>query len=400
MVKRILIVGAGLFGAVCGRELTDAGYPCLVIERRNHIGGNCFSAYEPEAACHRHVYGPHIFHTDKDKVWRYINRFTSFNHFSYRPKVWYQDNLYSFPINLFTLYQLFGIRTPKEAEDYFEKVRRPTADPANLEDWCLSQIGPDLYRIFIEGYTQKQWHRHPSLLPAGIIKRLPVRLHFDDNYFMHPHQGIPIGGYTSLFTKLLAGIPLETEADFLRDKERWMRKHDLVIYTGAIDEFFSFALGPLEYRALRFETELINSPDFQGTAAINYTEAEIPFTRIVEHKHFDISFDAPKTIITREFPEDWSPGATPYYPVNTSENQERLQRYQQFAEIEAPNVIFGGRLGEYRYFDMDQVIESALNLSQTIIRDHPISAGISFLPSEYELDCLQADFGSFRRPSQ
>ncbi len=368
MPKKILIVGAGFFGAVCARELTDAGFECLVIERRDHIGGNCYTVFNPEAACHCHVYGPHIFHTDKEEVWNYICGFADFNHFVNRPKVFYRGNLYSFPINLFTLYQLFGVRTPGEGQAYLEKVRWPIQDPKNLEEWCLSQIGKEVYEIFIEGYTRKQWNRHPKELPVGIIKRLPIRLTFDDNYYGHQYQGIPIGGYTALFEKILKGIAVEPGVDFLQDREYWMKNRLLIIYTGALDEFFSYNLGPLEYRTLRFETELLPVADFQGNAVINFTEDSVPFTRIVEHKHFDLSFQEPETVITREYPNNWVPGDPPYYPVNTAESQERLEKYQILAGTEVPRVIFGGRLGAYRYFDMDQVIEAALKTSKIIIQ--------------------------------
>ncbi len=371
MAKRFLIVGAGFFGAVCARELTDAGHHCLILERRDHIGGNCYTVYEPEAHCHRHVYGPHIFHTDKEEVWNYIRRFSVFNHFVNRPKVNYKGRLYSFPINLFTLYQIFGVSTPATAEALLEKIRIPAADPNNMEEWCLSQIGRELYETFIEGYSQKQWNRHPKELPAEIIRRLPIRLTFDDNYFTHPYQGIPVDGYTTLFERILKGIPMEIGVDFLLDKEYWLRDYDLVIYTGALDEFFSYSLDPLEYRSLRFESELLDMPDFQGNAIVNYTDAAVPFTRIVEHKHFDLSPQARKTVITREFPHGWSPGVLPYYPVNTTENRSRFQQYKQLAIREAPRVRFGGRLGEYRYFDMDDVIETALKTSREIL--HTVS---------------------------
>jgi len=238
-----------------------------------------------------------------------------------------------------------------------------------MEEWCLSHIGREIYEIFIEGYSQKQWNRHPRELPADIIQRLPLRLTFDDNYYTHPYQGIPIGGYTAMFDKILEGIPVELGVDFLQDRDAWLKNYDLVVYTGAMDEFFSFRFGPLEYRSLRFETEWLETTDYQGNAIMNYTEAAIPFTRIVEPKHFDLSFRAAKTVITREYANEWRPGVPPYYPLNTLENQERFRQYRQLAAREAPKVLFGGRLGEYRYLDMDQVIESALRTSCRIGND-------------------------------
>lgn len=361
MGKRFLIVGSGLFGSVCARELTDAGHQCLVLEKRDHIGGNCFTRYHEEAGCHEHVYGPHIFHTNSPDVWRYINRFTEFNHFTYRPRVNFQSRYYSFPINLMTLYQLWGVATPVEAEAKLGSLREPISEPANLEEWCLSQVGRELYETFVRGYTAKQWRKDLRELPASLIKRLPIRLTYDDNYFNDQYQGIPKEGYTRVFERLLDGIPVELGVDFLQDQSSWIGNYDHVIYTGSPDSFFGYSEGALEYRSLRFEKEMLSIKDFQGVAAVNYTEESVPFTRIVEHKHFDMNLSKDKTLITREYPSDWEPGMIEFYPVNTPDNQRVFARYREaMSELEG-RVTFGGRLGEYRYYDMHQVIAAALS---------------------------------------
>jgi UDP-galactopyranose mutase len=369
MPSSILVVGAGLFGSVCARELTDAGHCCTVIDRRDHIGGNCYSEYDEKSACHRHVYGSHIFHTDKKDVWKYITRFTRFNHYVNRPKVRFGDCLYSFPINLMTLYQVYGVKSPSEAKARLAAECEIIPNPQNMEEWCLSKIGRKLYEIFIEGYTQKQWNRHPRELPADIIKRLPVRLTFDDNYFTHPFQGIPVGGYTAIFERMLKGIQVELGVDFLLGRDRYLADFDHVIYTGPIDEFFDYNEGILEYRSLLFENERLPVRDFQGNALINYTELSIPYTRIIEHKHFDMNFDQMETLITREYPANWRPGDTPYYPVNTVDNQKLYSFYAERAQVEYPSVTFGGRLGLYRYLDMDQVIAEAFVTSSKLKKE-------------------------------
>ena len=366
--QRILIVGSGFFGAVCARELTDAGNSVLVLEEREHIGGNCFTRFVPEADCHQHIYGPHIFHTNDPSVWAYVNRFVEFNNFVNRPRVNYRGGLYSFPINLFTMYQVFGVKTPEEARARIEQERVPIEKPNSLEEWCLSQIGPTLYRMFIQGYTVKQWQTDPRKLPASIIRRLPVRFTFDDNHFRDRYQGIPIGGYTQIFGRLLDGVPVECGVNFLEDRDRWLNRYDHVIYTGALDRFFDFEYGDLEYRSLRFDSELVPLNDFQGNAIINYTEAEVPYTRIVEHKHFDQSLSASKTLVTREYSVTWNRRLIPYYPINTEENQERYRRYRdELKKLELPMSI-GGRLAEYRYYDMHQVVAGALKLSASLLR--------------------------------
>ncbi|MBN2339285.1 MAG: UDP-galactopyranose mutase [Acidobacteria bacterium] len=367
MVGPVLIVGAGLFGAVCARELTDAGIRCRVVERRAHIGGNCHTRPHPGIGCHEHVYGPHVFHTDAPALWRYVNRFGAFNGFVNRPRVRFGDRVFSFPINLLTLHQLFGVSTPAEAEEALRLRRRPGTDESSVEGWCLAHIGEELYETFVLGYTWKQWNRHPRELPSDIIRRLPVRLTFDDNYYTDRFQGVPAEGYGRLFERLLEGVAVELETDFLPDREYWMARHPLVIYTGALDAFFAHECGPLEYRSLRFEREELPVGDFQGNAVVNYTEREVPWTRIVEHKHFGPDRSRPRTLITREFPADRAPGCEPCYPVRTPDNLARLGRYRaRGAELEG-RVLFGGRLAEYRYYDMDDTVAAALGAVRRLL---------------------------------
>ncbi|SAK48894.1 UDP-galactopyranose mutase [Caballeronia arationis] len=359
---KILIVGAGLFGAVCAHEFAKAGHRCTVIEKRSHIGGNVFTRYIPEADCHEHVYGAHIFHTNSKKIWDYVNQFAEFNHYVNRVKVDCGSGIYSFPINLFTLYQVYGVRTPDEARARLEQALVPNATPANMEEYCLSAIGKDLYQIFIEGYTQKQWGRHPRELPADVVKRLPVRFTFDDNYFNDRYQGIPVGGYTAIIEKMLAGADVRLNVDFNADREDWISQYDKVVYTGPIDAFFDYRHGTLEYRSLRFERELLPVSDFQGNAVMNYSRREVPWTRIIEHKHFDMKLNAPNTLITREYPDAWTVGKTEYYPLNNPSTDMLFRRYRDAAEELAPKIHFGGRLAEYRYYDMHQIVGSALSL--------------------------------------
>jgi UDP-galactopyranose mutase len=348
-----LIVGAGLFGSICARELTDMGFKCLVIEKRSHIAGNCYT--ENINGINVHKYGPHIFHTSNKKIWKYINRFTEFNHFKYTPKVYYKENIYSFPINLMTLYQVYGVETPEEAERKLQSVKISIDNPKNLEEWALSQIGQELYDIFIKGYTIKQWGRSPTELPSSIIKRLPIRLTFDDNYYFDTYQGIPIGGYTKLFEKLLEGIDIQLEVDYFNDQTHFDSVASNIIYTGPIDKFYNYKFGKLEYRSLRFETERLDIFDFQGVAGVNYTEESIPYTRIIEHKHFEFG-KQPHTIITKEYP---SSTGEPYYPINDETNNIRYKKYKKLMDTET-KFIFGGRLADYQYYDMHQVIGSAL----------------------------------------
>ena len=357
---RIVIIGAGLYGAVCAQELRRAGHDCRVIEKRDHIAGNVFTRWHEGARCHEHVYGAHIFHTSSDDIWRYVNRFASFNNYVNRVKVRSGEALFSFPINLFTLYQVFGTTTPEAARAAIAADRIACAEPRNMEEFCLSEIGPRLYRTFIEGYSCKQWGRHPRDLPADIVKRLPIRMTFDDNYFNDRYQGIPIGGYTAMVAAMLEGVPVETGVDALADRERWQESADLVIYTGPIDAWFDHAHGHLEYRSLRFEREVLPLRDFQGAAVVNYPDAAVPFTRILEHKHFDMNLTSDQTLIAREYPVEWKPGDEPFYPINDARNAAVFATYRAAAKALDGRVHFGGRLGEYRYYDMHQVIGAAL----------------------------------------
>ncbi|MFX1716205.1 UDP-galactopyranose mutase [Paraburkholderia sp. A1RO-5L] len=363
----ILIVGAGLYGSVCAYELSRLGHRCKVIEKRSHVGGNVFTRYEQKADCHEHVYGAHIFHTNSERIWNYVRQFADFNHYVNRVKVLHHEQLYSFPINLLTLYQVFGTHTPEAARARLAAETVANPNPANMEEYCLAAIGPTLYKLFIEGYTVKQWGRHPRDMPADAVKRLPVRLTFDDNYFNDRYQGIPIGGYTSIIDKMLEGTEVETEVDFNADRTAWMRGRDLVIYTGPLDAFFDYRFGTLEYRSLRFERELVPVRDLQGNAVINYTEQSVPWTRIIEHKHFDLNLRSDHTLVTREYPALWEKGQIEYYPVNNAVNDALFQQYRTLAEDLAGKVHFGGRLAEYRYYDMHQIIGAALAFCARVI---------------------------------
>lgn len=354
MIYDYLIVGSGLFGSIFARQMTDRGARCLVVDKRNHIGGNCYT--KNDGGIHVHEYGPHIFHTSNDRVWEYMNRWTKFNHFVYRPKVRYGDSVYSFPINLFTLYQLWGVSSPQEARSKIESVRVPIANPSNLEEWILSQVGEEIYAKFVYGYTKKQWNREPKLLPASIIKRLPIRLTYDDNYFEDKYQGIPIGGYTAIFEKLLDGIPTETGVDYLSDRDHLESKAKRIVYTGAIDEFFGCDMGRLDWRSLKFEHETMQG-DYQGNAAFNYTEEHIPFTRICEHKHFEFG-KQDHTVVTKEYPQDWTPSREKFYPINDDRNNDLYRQYRD--RVDGTRYIMGGRLADYKYYDMHQVVGSAL----------------------------------------
>ena len=363
-----LVVGAGLYGAVFAREAVDAGKSVLVIDRRPNIAGNVYT--EDVEGIHVHKYGAHIFHTNNREVWEYVNRFAEFNRFTNSPVANYHGELYSLPFNMYTFNRMWGVITPEEAAAKIEEQKKEAGitDPRNLEEQAISLIGTDIYEKLVKGYTEKQWGRPCTELPAFIIKRLPVRLTFDNNYFNALFQGIPKGGYTKLVANLLEGIPIQLETDYLKDKENLDALADKVIYTGAIDAYFDFCLGALEYRSVRFETELLDIPNFQGNAAVNYTDRETPFTRIIEHKWFefgkdDEGNDLPKTVISREYSSEWKPGDEPYYPVNDEKNGKLYSEYRALAEKEE-KVIFGGRLGEYKYYDMDAVIASALDMSR------------------------------------
>ena len=359
-----LIVGAGLYGAVFARQAMDAGKRVLVIDRRPHIAGNVYT--EDVERIHVHKYGAHIFHTNDRRVWDYITRFATFNRFTNSPVAKYRGELYSLPFNMYTFNRMWGVVTPEQAAAKIEEQRREiTGEPRNLEEQAISLVGRDIYEKLIKCYTEKQWGRDCRELPAYIIKRLPVRLTFDNNYFNALYQGIPMGGYTRLVANLLQGAEIRLGCDYLDDRDRWNALADRVVYTGAIDAYFGYALGALEYRSVRFETELLDIPNFQGNAAVNYTDRETPWTRIIEHKWFEFGRDdqgneLPKTVISREYSSEWRPGDEPYYPVNDEKNGALYTRYRALADAEE-RVIFGGRLGEYRYYDMDQVIAAALD---------------------------------------
>lgn len=355
-----IIVGSGLFGSTFAQQANENGYKCLIIDKRSHNGGNVYT--ENIEGINVHKYGPHIFHTSDDSIWEYVNRFAKFNNFTNRPKVKYKDEIYSFPINLLTLYQVFGIKNPEEAKNLLSELSKSkkSGDQSNLEDWTISQIGEQLYKIFIYGYTKKQWGREPKNLPSSIIKRIPIRLDFNDNYFNDKYQGIPIGGYTKMLENMQSGIEVRLETDFFEHKEEFEKNSKMVVYTGSIDEFFNYSYGQLEYRSLRFETEVLNIRDFQGNALINYTEYEVPYTRICEHKHFEES-KTDFTVITREYPDEWKPGKERYYPIRDDRNIYKYNQYKKMAESISEKYLFGGRLGEYKYYDMHQIIGSALS---------------------------------------
>jgi UDP-galactopyranose mutase len=354
-----LLVGSGLFSSVFARQMADAGKKCLIIEKRNHIGGNCYT--ENKNNIHVHKYGPHIFHTNSKKIWDYVNRFVEFNHFTYRPKVNFDNKLYSFPINLFTLYQLWGTKAPEEAKIKLEEVRIKNLNPKNLEEWILSEVGWEIYEKFIYGYTKKQWGKDPKELPTSIIKRLPIRINMDDNYFDDYYQGIPKNGYTELFEKLLNGIEIKLNTDYLSDKNNFDSIASKVVYTGAIDEFFKYEYGELEWRSLKFEELELKIQDFQGNAVINYTNEFCPYTRIVEHKHFNFGKQN-FTIITKEYPQKWDKTKEKFYPINDDKNNNLYQMYKNL--VDDKKYIFGGRLADYKYYDMHQVIASALTKSE------------------------------------
>ena len=351
-----LIVGAGLFGSIFAHEMTKKGKKCLVIEKRDHIGGNVYT--ENIENINVHKYGAHIFHTNNKEVWEYINQFAEFNRYTNSPVANYNGELYNLPFNMNTFYQMWGVKTPEEAKAKINEQKSEIKNPKNLEEQAISLIGKDIYEKLIKGYTEKQWGRKCRDLPAFIIKRLPVRYTFDNNYFNDLYQGIPIGGYTKIIEKMLENIEVKLNTDFFDDKTKWMDIADKIIFTGMIDQYYDYCYGELEYRGLDFEFETLDMENYQGNAVINYTDAETPFTRIIEHKHFEDS-DSPKTIITREYPKTWKKGEEAYYPLNDDKNSELFKKYQELAEKE-DKVIFGGRLGMYQYFDMWQVIDEAL----------------------------------------
>lgn len=358
-----LIVGSGLYGSIFAREATNKGYKCLVIDKRDNVGGNIYT--EKVEGINVHKYGAHIFHTNTQKVWDYITQFATFNRFTNSPVANYKGELYSLPFNMYTFNKMWGVVTPEEAAAKIEEQKKEVVgEPRNLEEQAISLVGRDIYEKLIKGYTEKQWGRDCKDLPAFIIKRLPVRLTFDNNYFNALYQGIPVGGYTKMIENILDGIEVKLGEDYLEDKAKWDGVAKKVVYTGPIDAYFDFCLGYLEYRSVRFENELLDKPNFQGNAAVNYTDRETPWTRIIEHKWFEFGKDEngkvlEKTVISKEYSSEWKPGDEPYYPVNDEKNGALYQKYKELADKEE-NVIFGGRLGEYKYYDMDAVIASVL----------------------------------------
>lgn len=360
-----LIVGAGLYGAIFAHEAKKAGKSVLVIDKRPNIAGNVYT--EEVEGIQVHKYGAHIFHTNSKKVWDYVNQFAEFNRFTNSPVANYNGELYSLPFNMYTFNKMWGVVTPEEAAAKIEEQKKEAniTEPKNLEEQAISLVGTDIYEKLIKGYTEKQWGRSCKELPAFIIKRLPVRFTFDNNYFNALYQGIPVGGYTKMVAHMLEGVEVRLDTDYLADRETFDEMADKVVYTGAIDAYFDYKLGTLEYRSVRFETELLDMPNFQGNAAVNYTDAKTPWTRIIEHKWFEFGKDAKgnvleKTVISREYSSEWKPGDEPYYPVNDEKNGALYAQYRELAEKEN-RVIFGGRLGEYKYYDMDQVIAAALD---------------------------------------
>ena len=355
-----LVVGAGLYGAVFAQQAKQNGKKVLVIDRRPHIAGNVYTEKIEDINVHK--YGAHIFHTNNKEVWEYVNWFADFNRFTNSPVANYKGELYSLPFNMYTFNKMWGVVTPEEAAAKIEEQRKEAGidEPQNLEEQAISLVGRDIFEKLVKGYTEKQWGRDCKDLPAFIIKRLPVRFTFDNNYFNALYQGIPIGGYTAMVERMLEGIEVRLDTDYLENREEWNAMADKVIYTGAIDEYFGYQLGALEYRSVRFETEVLDMPNYQGNAAVNYTDSETPWTRIIEHKWFEFGTQ-PKTVISREYSSEWKLGDEPYYPVNDKKNEQMYEQYKELAQQET-QVVFGGRLGEYKYYDMDAVIASALDM--------------------------------------
>lgn len=373
-----LIVGAGLYGCVFAHELKKLGKKCLVIDKRAHLGGNVYC--EETEGINVHKYGAHIFHTSNKKVWNYVNDIVEFNRYTNSPVARYKDELYNLPFNMNTFAQMWGVKTPDEAQKKLDEQKADAlaamkaagvSEPRNLEEQALTLIGKDIYEKLIKGYTEKQWGRKCTELPAFIIKRLPVRMVFDNNYFNDTCQGIPIGGYNRLIEGLLEGVETRTGVDYFANKAELDAKADKIVFTGKIDEYFGYEYGNLQYRTVRFETEVLDTPNYQGNAVVNYTEREVPYTRVIEHKHFEMFgqevYGNPKTVISKEYSTEWKPGMEPYYPVNDKQNTELYAKYKELADKEQ-NVIFGGRLAEYKYYDMDDVIEAALGALDGIIK--------------------------------
>ncbi|WP_281238846.1 UDP-galactopyranose mutase [Flavobacterium praedii] len=360
-----LIIGAGLFGSVFAHEMTKKGKKCVVIEKRDHIAGNIYT--EKTEGINVHKYGAHIFHTSNKKVWDYVNSFVEFNRFTNSPIANYKGKMYNLPFNMNTFYQLWGVKTPEEARKKIDEQKAEYAhitEPKNLEEQALVLGGTDIYEKLIKGYTEKQWGRPATEIPAFIIRRLPFRFTFDNNYFNDIYQGIPVDGYTKLIEKMLIGINVITNINYFEDRQKWHNLADKIVFTGKIDEFYDFKYGKLEYRSLHFESEVLNISNYQGNAVVNYTESEIPYTRIIEHKHFEFGTQE-KTVVTKEYPHEYSKDNEPYYPINDDKNQELFDKYQLLSQKDN-QVIFGGRLAEYKYYDMHHVIEKALELTETL----------------------------------
>lgn len=360
-----LIVGSGLFGAVFAYKAKQKGYSCLVVEKRKHVGGNVFC--QQIEGINVHIYGPHIFHTSDSEVWNFVNQFVRFNRYVNSPMARYDNQLYSLPFNMNTFYQLWGVMTPAEARSKLKEQQGVYANivPSNMEEQALKLVGRDIYERLIKGYTQKQWGCAPDKLPAFIIRRIPLRFTFDNNYFNDTYQGIPMEGYNVLINKLLEDVVVLLETDFFNDRAELSAMADKIVYTGMLDAYFDYCYGHLEYRSLRFETEILDVENYQGNAVINYTELDVPYTRVIEHKHFEFG-QQPNTVITREYPQMWKNGEEAYYPINNDTNEQIAAHYRQLATQER-NVWFGGRLADYKYYDMDQVIKNALQLADKIL---------------------------------
>ena len=356
-----LIVGAGLFGAVCARELKKAGKSVVVIDKRPHVAGNCYT--EEIEGINVHKYGAHIFHTSDKEIWEYVNNFAEFNNYINSPVARYKDELYNMPFNMNTFTKLWrDVFTPQDAKKRIEEERREsfTENPKNLEEQAINLVGKTIFEKLVKGYTEKQWGKACTELPSFIIKRLPVRFTFDNNYFNDRYQGIPIGGYTKMVEKMLEGVEVRLNENFLDNKEKYLKEAKKIIYTGAIDEYFEYKFGPLEYRSVRFETEIYDTDNYQGNAVINYTDRDTPYTRVIEHKHFEFGKQE-KTVVSREYSSKWEKGQEAYYPLNDEKNNELFKKYKELSETQ-DQVIFGGRLGNYKYYDMHNVIREALNL--------------------------------------
>ncbi len=355
-----IIVGAGLFGAIFAYEANKKGKKCLVIEKRSQIAGNIYT--EEVEGIQVHKYGAHIFHTNNKEIWNYINQFAEFNRYTNSPIARYKDELYNMPFNMNTFHALWGVFTPEEAKNKIEEEKKKygVENPKNLEEQAINLVGKTIYEKLVKGYTEKQWGKRATELPSFIIKRLPVRFTYDNNYFNDLYQGIPIGGYTKIIEKMLSNIEVKLNCDFFEDEDNFKMMAEKIIFTGPIDAYYHFKYGELEYRSLKFETEVLDMSNYQGNAVVNYTEYDIPYTRIIEHKHFEYGTQE-KTVITREYPEKWEQGEEPYYPINDDKNNELYEKYKNLAK-EDNNVIFGGRLGQYKYYDMDKVIAEALKL--------------------------------------